>query len=261
MLHAEIHGPAEAPPVVLLHGFMGRAADWHPIIDRLGDGFRCLALDLPGHGRSTGLPDEAYTMPGAADAVRETLAGLGVGPCALVGYSMGGRLALLTALRHPGLVRRLVLESASPGLEDVEERRARQEVDEGRAREIEGGDFRAFLEAWYRSPLFATLANHDLTAALVADRLAHNDPAELAKALRGMSPGGQPPLWERLPDLHVSTLALAGALDGAYVELAERMKLARDGIHTATLADAGHNLHAERPDAVADVLRSFLSKF
>ncbi len=86
-------GPGDAPAVLFLHGFMGSRSDWDEITARLAPDFRCLAVDLPGHGAAVGLPDEAYTFEGTAAALVATLGALGIGRCRVVGYSMGGRLA------------------------------------------------------------------------------------------------------------------------------------------------------------------------
>ena len=259
MLHVDDHGPAEAPAVLFLHGFMGRGADWHGVTEALRPAFRCLAADLPGQGASVGLPDAVYTMEGAAQALIDLLDERGVARCAVVGYSMGGRLALYLAVHHPERVRRLVLESASPGLASAAERAARAAADERRARRLETGDFDAFLHDWYRMPLFASLHDH---AGLAAQRIAarrQNDPAELARVLRGMGTGRQPALWERLAALPVATLALAGALDAKYVRLARRMATVAPCLRAVAVPGAGHVIHAEQPHRFLRLLRTFLN--
>ena len=260
MLAHTLTGAEEQPTVVFLHGFMGAGDDWQETIEVLAPRFRCVAVDLPGHGASTELPETAYTMEGAMAALLELLDGLGIERCALVGYSMGGRLALHVALHHPERVRRLVLESASPGLADEAERAARRGVDEARALRLETGDFDAFLEDWYRQPLFATLARQPDRVAQTIQARRRNRVGELARSLRQMGTGRQEPLWERLERLPVSTLAVVGALDGKYVEVAERMALRTSGLRVAVIPDVGHNVHLECPAAYADVLREFLSQ-
>jgi 2-succinyl-6-hydroxy-2,4-cyclohexadiene-1-carboxylate synthase len=252
----------EGPPertVLLLHGFMGSGADWEDVVPALRRQGRCVSVDLPGHGASRGLPG-AYTMPAAAQALGDVLDGLGVDRAALVGYSMGGRLALYFALHHPDRCRRLVVESASPGLRTAEEREARGVLDEALAARLEAGDLAAFVEDWYRQPLFDSLAGHpDLLARLLAARR-ENDPYELARALRGLGTGVQPSLWDRLETLAIPVLAVAGALDGRYVEVAQRMAVLNPRIHTAIIPNAGHAVHAEHPKTFADVVADFLKR-
>jgi pimeloyl-ACP methyl ester carboxylesterase len=117
-----VSGDRHRPAVLFLHGFMGSGADWAAVISALDERFYCVAPDLPGHGRSLGLTPQAYTINGAAKMLRELLDGLGISRAALAGYSMGGRLALYLALRHPEECPGLFLESASPGIEDAAER-------------------------------------------------------------------------------------------------------------------------------------------
>ncbi len=124
---------------------MGSSADWLDLTSALEDRFRCIAPDLPGHGASLGLPAGLYSFEGAARATVRTLDELAVGRATFVGYSMGGRLALYLALRHPERCAALFLESASPGLEDAGERAARHRSDEEKAARLESGDFEGFL--------------------------------------------------------------------------------------------------------------------
>ena len=235
---------------------MGSSADWEPVVDDLSDGYFCILIDLPGHGASTGRDAEAYTMDAAVQAVSGVLDAVECGPVGLLGYSMGGRVALRVALRHPDRVRRLVLESVSPGIADASERSERRRIDDQRARKIEA-DLPGFLRQWYRMPLFASLDRHGLVEAMV-QRRANNDAAEIARALRGFSPGRQSPLWNDLTELAMPTLLLTGGLDPKYPDVtaraAERIPKARRII----IPDAGHNVHAERPAAYRQAVRDFL---
>lgn len=257
-LHYTALGRPQRPTVVFVHGFMGRGADWEGVADALCADYCCLLVDLPGHGRSLGMPDDAYTLDGTAALLREVASTHGGRPCALVGYSMGGRVALYTALQDPAPWNGLVLVSATPGLRTEAERAERRRVDAERAARMRA-DFDAFLDDWYRMPLFASLHARDgLVASLTAGRR-EGDPAELARALDGLGTGRQPDLWERLPGLDVSTLALAGALDAAYADRVRAMADAAPRLRADVVPDAGHVLHAERPDALVDRLRAFLS--
>ncbi|MEM1044194.1 MAG: 2-succinyl-6-hydroxy-2,4-cyclohexadiene-1-carboxylate synthase [Bacteroidota bacterium] len=249
-----ITGPAGAPVVLFLHGFMGNGRDWSAVVDRLAGDVRCLTVDLPGHGGAVGLTEAAYTFPETAAALAGTLDALGIGRCRVVGYSLGGRLALYFALRHPGRCTRLVLESASPGLRTPAERAERRRIDAWRAETL-AGDFEGFLDRWSRMPIFRSLGD-DARAAFVAARLG-NDPAELARSLRGSGTGQQPSLWEALGDLTVPTLAVAGAADPKFADLAFAMSVAGPTV-IPMLVSAGHTVHAEQPRLFAALVRDFL---
>jgi 2-succinyl-6-hydroxy-2,4-cyclohexadiene-1-carboxylate synthase len=256
MLHYETTGSRDQPPVLFVHGFMGRGADWQPVLESVQDGAYAIAVDLPGHGASVDLSEDAYTMDAAVRQLVEVLEAERVDRCAVVGYSMGGRTALHLARQHPDRCRRLMLESTSPGLDTEAQRADRRCIDRRRAQQI-ADDFDAFLRDWYRIPLFASLAQHDLVEAMV-ERRRHNRPAELAKSLRGMGPGAQDSLWERLPALRIPTLALTGALDAKYVGITQRMTARAPRIRSVIIPGAGHNVHAERPQAFIDALRRFI---
>jgi pimeloyl-ACP methyl ester carboxylesterase len=200
---------------------MGSSDDWKDVIGGLGDHVHSVAVDLPGHGRSLGLPEEAYATDGAANALLRTLDDLGVRRASLVGYSMGGRLALYFALRHP-----------------------------------ERCDFGDFLEAWHRQPLFATL-EEGMVESLVEKR-ERNDPHELAKSLRGMGTGSQPSLWEELKTLHTPTLAVAGELDGKFAGMAREMAERSPRISIEIVSGAGHNVRVEAPGEYSKLFGEFL---
>lgn len=232
--------------LVLLHGFLGHGADWDAVRNRL-PGVPTHAPDLPGHGSAVGLPEAAYTMNGAADRV---VAGLDA-PAVVCGYSMGGRLALHLALRHPEAVAALVLVSASPGLQTEAERAVRVRIDAARARALVA-DPDAFLTAWGHLPLFETLGEARRRSILAA-RLAHVDPAEAVRALLGMGTGAQPSHWDALAGIRAPAWAVAGAHDPKFVALATEMAAAGP-LTPVLVADAGHALPAEAPDALARLL-------
>ncbi|MEM6325903.1 MAG: alpha/beta fold hydrolase [Bacteroidota bacterium] len=236
------------PSVLALHGFMGRGADWTPVATRLGEAADVLAPDLAGHG-------SARDLPADPDTEADRLAALLDRPAVVAGYSMGGRLALHLAARHPEAVSGLVLVSAAPGLRDADVRVDRRATDTARAREI-ADDYAAFLDRWYRMPLWGGL-DEPMRQHLVRDRLGHNDPAALGRALRGLGPGGMAPLWDSLSRIRVPAVAVAGTRDTAYVTLAHEM--ARCGpVRAVLVPDAGHALLAEAPHAVADAIRRVL---
>ncbi|MDQ4128206.1 MAG: 2-succinyl-6-hydroxy-2,4-cyclohexadiene-1-carboxylate synthase [Actinomycetota bacterium] len=251
-------GDERKPPVLFLHGFLGSSADWLDVTAALKDRFLCITADLPGHGTSLGLPPSSYTIEGAARAAIRVLDELGVGRAAIVGYSMGGRLALYLALRHPGRCSALFIESASPGLDRETERAARRVADEERARRLESKDFAGFLEGWYRQPLFSSLARDRELLRRTIEMRRRNDPEELARALRGMGTGAQPSLWRELPGLVVPVLATVGELDEKFVEVSRLMAGASPSVSAAVVSGVGHNVHAEAPEVYLDLLEDFL---
>jgi 2-succinyl-6-hydroxy-2,4-cyclohexadiene-1-carboxylate synthase len=248
-LHYHVQGPEDAPAILFLHGFLGTSADWDGLVSVLARRYRCITVDLPGHGASANVSAELFTMDGAAQALTDVLDAEGIDRAAVVGYSMGGRLALYFALHHAVRCRALVLESASPGLPTEAERAARRAADETRARQLETTPFDDFLRGWYAQPLFASLYHQAGRVERLLEARRHASPQALAQALCGLGTGQQPSLWAHLPGLALPALALAGALDAKYAALAEAMAAQAPPMQAALIPDAGHNVHLEQPDA------------
>ncbi len=253
-LPAEVFGPASGAALVALHGFLGRGRDWATLASRLPK-LRVLAPDLPGHGAATGLPDTAFSMEKAAASVLATMDAHELEKSALLGYSMGGRLALYLALTAPTRFTHLILESASPGLRTSAERDARRHLDARRAVEI-AHDLPAFLDKWYAMPLFAATPT-TVRQQLVQARAA-NDASGLARSLTFMGTGAQPDLWPALPRLRVPTLALTGEHDAKFAAIARDMAARSDCIAAQIVPDAGHTLHLDAPEAFAHAVMGFL---
>lgn len=250
--------------VALLHGFMGNGADWRDVVQQLGPDFRSLRPDLPGHGTNTrDLPDESTLFDHACDQVIAALDEANMPQAALVGYSLGGRIALATALRHPDRFTHLVLESASAGLREGSARHERCKHDDALAAELESAShdptvFEIFLRDWYAMPLFSTLDEHPALREAMIQRRRDNDPAALAIALRGLSVGRQPDLWPQLENLRIPTLLVVGAHDRKFRILAEEMSERCPKIAVHEMSGCGHNVHAENPDGYTTVVRAFL---
>jgi len=261
-LHADWDGPPPSgrPVIVLLHGFSGDATTWDALRPALREWGSTLAIDLLGHGRSP-VPARPgpYALKPCLAQLAAVLKRLEIGRAWWLGYSMGGRVALQMAVHRPGLVAGLVLESASPGLAEPEERAARVRADGELAAFIEREGVAAFAARWGALPLFAGLKRlpPERLAALEAQRL-RNDPAGLANALRGLGTGVMPSAWEALGRVRAPTLLLAGAEDAKFLALNRRMAAAIPGSTLRVVAGAGHNIHAERPDAFTAEVLDFL---
>ncbi len=259
-LFFRLSGPAGRPVILFLHGFLGSGEEWEEIISHLSGSFRCLAVDLPGHGRSASLDRRrSWSMENTAKAVIALLQRLGIEKCFSAGYSMGGRLALFLTLTYPQYFAKAILESASPGLKTAPERRERIARDEQLARRLETEDFREFLHGWYRQPLFQTLAQHPRFAEIFQHRL-QNDPRGLAKSLREMGTGAQPSLWEQLPGNKIPLLLVVGEKDAKFRSIAAEMAKLCPAIQIETVAGCGHNVHMENEGVFAEALIKFASE-
>ncbi|WP_416669251.1 2-succinyl-6-hydroxy-2,4-cyclohexadiene-1-carboxylate synthase [Egbenema bharatensis] len=255
-------GRSTAPPIVFLHGFMGDGREFDTVIDRLSMDYYCLAVDLPGHGKTRSCPElQDNTMPDLAVGIIQFLQALNLQSCSLVGYSMGGRLALYLALHFPAYFSKVVLESASPGLKTVAERADRLRKDQQLAQtlrtlEVEG--FPDFLTNWYQQPIFADIQQHPAYGKMLERRL-QNDPRDLAQALDGLSPGRQPALWEQLSHNALPMLLLVGALDQKFVRINRAMAEQSPALTLQIIDRCGHTLHLEQPQLFTQRIIDFLA--
>ncbi len=256
--HIEVAGEGE--PLLLLHGFSGDSTTWNGIAKRLRDSFRLIMSDILGHGGSDKpLQAASYRVePVAADLIN-LLDQLELAQAHLLGYSMGGRLALYLALQQPERFRSLVLESASPGLADAADRAQRRRRDDALAEKIESRGIEWFVDYWGMLPLWASQSQ--LPAAMLAaqrDQRLRNSPSGLANSLRGMGSGAQPNLWSELPDLRIPTLLLVGENDEKFQKVNSQMAKLIPLSRVALVPSAGHNTHLENPRAFSRAVSSFL---
>lgn len=248
--------------LALVHGFTGSAAGWSDHLDHFAaQGMRVLAFDLPGHGASDAPDDPAfYSIERSAAQVATAARQYGFSEqdsCnVLLGYSMGGRVALYTAFDGP--FQALILESASPGLADDRERVARRAADECLATGIERDGVPAFVDVWERLPLWESQRRLPVERriALREQRL-RNSATGLANSLRGGGTGAQPSLWERLPELRIPVLLIVGALDGKFRRIAEQMLERLPEARLEIVPDAGHAVHFERPEVFDALVSDF----
>ncbi|WP_074012670.1 2-succinyl-6-hydroxy-2,4-cyclohexadiene-1-carboxylate synthase [Candidatus Sodalis sp. SoCistrobi] len=245
-------GSGRRPCLVWLHGLLGSGDDWLPVLPYFA-GWPQLTLDLPGHGASAALPPQPFAALSAALA--QTLRGLDIGDYILIGYSLGGRLALYHAChgQDPRL-RALYVEGAHPGLADAPARRQWLRHDLAWARRFAGEPQAAVLADWYRQPVFS-----DITPMQRADLIrlrAGNFGAGIAAMLMAGSLGRQPDLLAPLRRLTLPFGYLCGAQDAKFSALAEQTRLSWWPIPAA-----GHNAHRGNPQAFAAQLLSLLAPF
>ena len=239
------------PPVqaVLLHGFTGSSRSWgDPVIDAMRQqGILPIALDLPGHGPRAEAPSRGFTLDDAIAAVDAKTRNLD--HYDLIGYSMGGRIALHVALARPDRVRKLVLESASPGLSSNAERIERREGDSQLATSIEREGIANFVERWEKLAIFASQKGLPPEVRnRVRNQRMENKPAALACALRGLGTGTLSSLWDRLECVECPTLLIVGASDIKFVSIARKMESFIPHACLVEVEGVGHAVHLESPE-------------
>jgi 2-succinyl-6-hydroxy-2,4-cyclohexadiene-1-carboxylate synthase len=234
--------------VTCLHGFSQQGESWSELSSLVPGDLRWLTPDIA----STSMDAAVAEILRLWDRER-------VQRSHLVGYSAGGRLALLFAVRHSERLLSLTVIGAHAGLEGAA-RIARWEADQELAGRIERHGVDWFADYWASLPIFTGLARRrpDLLQSLDAARRSQ-DPRRLAATLRGMGAAAGEPFWDRLPSIEVPTLVIAGAEDPPYVEHARRLSVLIPSSSAEIVPESAHVAHLENPRAVASLLASHLS--
>jgi 2-succinyl-6-hydroxy-2,4-cyclohexadiene-1-carboxylate synthase len=249
----------EGIPVTLLHGFTQSGRSWQEVIKTMPGGWRWVVPDLRGHGETRTRPGAPCTMDACLGDLVMLWDHLDVQRTHLVGYSMGGRLALHVAARTPERLLSLLTIGAHAGL-DEDAREGRRLGDEALAKRIEQDGLEAFVKYWSGLPLFAGLERRgpSFVAQLRAERM-NNTVGGLACSLRGMGAGVMAPLWRDLARVTVPSTFVAGQLDHGYVASARRLAAAVPHGRVEVVVRAGHSVHQERPEAFARALAAHLA--
>ena len=259
-LHYLDWGPATAPPVVLLHGITGHARVWDHLAERLVPGRRVLALDQRGHGDSEAAPDDDYRVATMADDVAAFAGSLQLDRFALLGHSMGGRIAIQYAAAHAGRLERLIIVDIGPDIELAGLQRVRTMMSQSPER-IES-------EEW--AVEYIRRANPLQDLELLRQRVHHGlkrlPDGELtwkyAKGLRDMMRAGRRDavdLWEPLARIPCPTLVVRGAeSDILSAEVAKKMTERLPDGRLVEIPAAGHTVPADRPDDFVRHVRAFL---
>lgn len=246
------------PYVVFLHGFLGSGAVFLPLVSALRGVCNPVLVDLAGHG-GTHFPQQVqrYHLSHQMADLETLLRSLNSSHIILYGYSMGGRLAIQFAARHPHLLQALILESTSSGTEGFSALRDRMQTDHARAREILQ-DYHGFLERWNRLPMFKGGLSDPHQYAEYMNIQRSQDPVSISNSMMGFSAALMPDIKALLRALPLQVMVLAGAYDQAYVHHSERLQQWIPGCTMHIVAKAAHRVHLDRPDAVTELLLAFI---
>jgi 2-succinyl-6-hydroxy-2,4-cyclohexadiene-1-carboxylate synthase len=258
MLLAHERWKGDGPPLLLLHGFTQDRSSFAHLRERLTPSADVVVVDLPGHGETPFHQDTTF-----ASTLGELVAlldALGLAEVDVAGYSLGARVALGLAVEAPARLRRMVLESGSPGLRRRRDRGVRRRQDEALADRIEAEGVERFVQTWEALPLFAGLRSlpAEVQQAVRTRRLA-GDAGGLARSLRRLGLGAQPSYWSALPGIRTPALLLSGERDEKFTTLAHRMAAELPMVWGHVFPGVGHAPHLEAPEAWAREVVGFLS--
>lgn len=245
------------PPIVAFHGFMGAGVDFEPFSDACGLDIE--APDLIGHGAFQCDDPVHYSLDAQLEHWFDRIPKGSV----LIGYSMGGRLAMQFACRHPEHLSGLVLIGATPGISDPDERVKRQKWDASQADRIRELGIEGFYNEWQRLPIIATQQRIDTeTRRKMKDSRLAQHIEGLANSMFYFGTGTMPDCWNALPDMNLPILLMVGEEDAKYLGIASRMmkRLSEECTECAVLYGAGHCAHLEAISESAHTLKQWLKR-
>lgn len=263
------YGDPKLAAMVFLHGFMGAKEDWQPLMAKMSLYYHCICIDLPGHGGNQ------YRLPTpglleAAEHIFEAVTQLGYQNFHLVGYSLGGRIALHIAKQQPHALLSLVLESAHPGLQNELDKQQRILSDKRWADRLNALPLKQFLSLWYQQAVFSDLTSEQRQW-LISKRQSNNQ-QHLHACYQATSLGWQQDCRDVLQQLKCPSYFISGEQDKKFQKIASNwlehlQQSAQANIptssveqtlisqpHVSIIAGVGHNIHSIQPQMFADRL-------
>lgn len=248
------------PTLVFLHGFTGSSKTYAAWMLAWSEAYHCLSFDMIGHGKTDSpATSSRYHMENVIADIWQILQEKAIRQVVLIGYSMGGRVAISFASRFPEMVNGLVLMGSSPGLPTAEEREQRRASDEKLAAWIKTAGIEEFVDYWQELPLFDS--QKQLTVekqkAVRSERL-KQQPLGLANSLIGMGTGAQESYWEKLHRFTFPVLLITGEYDQKFQQIAANMHTLLPISEIAIIERAGHAAYLEQPEVVQWTINNWL---
>ncbi|MCO7125727.1 2-succinyl-6-hydroxy-2,4-cyclohexadiene-1-carboxylate synthase [Sporolactobacillus shoreicorticis] len=259
--HYELKG--SGVPLLLLHGFTGSMETWHFLEELMIKNYQLIFVDIIGHGQ-TDCPKDAqrYSIIEVANDLKALLDLLGLDRVHILGYSMGGRLALTFACLFPERILSLILESSSPGLKTEEERYERRLHDRNLAESICARGIHAFVDYWEQIPLFHSQKKLPMRKrAVLHNQRLSNQTTGLSNSLIGMGTGSQPSWWDHLPSLLVPVLLMTGSVDSKFCSIASEMHDRLPNAKWRVIPNAGHTVHLEQQRLFSQCVHTFVQSY
>ena len=255
--HIEIEG--KGPPIICLHGFSESQKTWQGINIA---GYTLIKIDLVGHGTSDKPKDKSYySVEAIANSLNIIIQHLGIKKCGLMGYSMGGRIALYFALKYTPLISFLILESSSYGECNNRKKELRRANDDKLAEQIRENGINWFENYWSSLRIFETQLHLPQT---VQEKIRlmriSNSEEGLANILTECGQGVFPCQYDNLINLLIPTLYITGQLDEKYREIGKKIVDKSNFVKLTVIAQCGHNVHIEKPVEFINAVELFIKE-
>lgn len=251
----------EKIPILFLHGFTGCLEDWEFLKGQLPKKYSPVFIDLLGHGKSSAPKViEEYSEKSQVELLNLLLKKLSISKLVLVGYSMGGRLALAFTIKYPHKIAALILESTSFGLETKNERNERIESDKNISKQIENSTINNFVNYWMGLPLFSSQKKSESQKVieLKQRKIFSNNLIGLKNSLLGFSSGKMNNYFPQLKDINIKVLLISGELDLKYNKINIKADSLLPNSKLIVVKNCGHNVHFEKPKEFIKFLNKFL---
>ncbi|MCK5818169.1 MAG: 2-succinyl-6-hydroxy-2,4-cyclohexadiene-1-carboxylate synthase [Psychromonas sp.] len=257
-LYSRQVGSPTNPTVVFLHGFLGNSNDWNTVIEPLKNFFYCILIDLPGHGKSAHIDihiNNGFTQ--CHQLITQCLDNLNVHSFHLIGYSLGGRIALdHTRTQTSKNILSLTLESSHIGLISQDEKKQRAINDQKWANKFTFNSIEETLNEWYKQDVFEDL-NPLQKKILITEKL-NNSGACLANALMAASLSEQQYALPFLLKSHLPILYLFGENDQKFKAISQHF-IDIKNIEIHSFQGVGHNIHHAEPQQYSQIMNTFLT--
>ena len=253
----------ESPTILAFHGFGGSGQDFEPVakvLDHLG--LNWIAPRLSAFAPRHSPDEESYLLREEfLRLIHQIIEDYGVKRPIVMGYSMGGRIALQYALCHQESVRGLILVGVTPGIRDSSLMLERKHLEDEWIQMIESDGVSAFQDYWQTLPVVASQVRiPEEVKEAIRNRRRAALPRELIFSLQLFGQGVFPALWDNISQLAIPALLVAGADDEKYLELAHEMQKEMKHGTAEAIPNAGHTAHLENTPAFAKCCEKFINK-
>jgi 2-succinyl-6-hydroxy-2,4-cyclohexadiene-1-carboxylate synthase len=246
--------------ILFLHGFTGSANDWKETAEKIDPAFNKIAMDMIGHGKSSSPADiKLYRSGELVKQILFVLDYFSIEQSILCGYSMGGRAALNFAASYGAKISAMILESASAGIKNIDDRKTRYKNDKRLAEYIDSHSIEEFVNYWLETELFNSLRLlPDKKLRKLRDSKLENSKTGLANSLRGFGTGAMPYIGNKLSKMNFPVLLVTGELDTKFTRINSELVCKFPDAEHHTFKKTGHNVHLEKPLKFISVINRFL---
>ena len=248
-------------PLILIHGFTGSHESFETSVRYLRQFFKVITIDMIGHGKSFDKNPNNYTFERSVQLIKDILIELNIKKTNLLGYSLGGRLALHFAINSSILINKLILCSTSPGIKDKSKRRDRQNSDSYLVNLLLDQGIGGFVNYWESLSIWEPekKLSNNIKQNMRKIRLKQN-PLGLINSLNSQGQGIQKFLLKNLTKIQNKTLIFAGEKDNKYIKNSYEIQKNIKDSKVQIVPNSGHNLILENPIYIATKTKDFILK-